>query len=151
MPWAVHQKTKTAVLDEYSFFKQDEDCTGKCYSSANQKIEAAVLLLSHGVAPLFFTTKIWLLESLILFDRQCFVLAMVKNFWVEYLCWPNVQCLGLLIERYAKLGFLGVLGSLDCAGWKLHKGAVMNQWRNIVKEGAPVLRLECVKKDRLGN
>lgn len=49
MPRAVYETIKTAVQEEYSFFKQGEDCTGKKSSSTNQGIVAAILQLSCGV------------------------------------------------------------------------------------------------------
>lgn len=46
------------------------------------------------------------------------------------------------------MGLPGALGSLDCAGWKLHKDAVADQRRTIEKSEVPEIRLECVADDR---
>lgn len=149
MSLAVYVKIKTAVLVKDSLFKQGEDCTGNKSSSTDQRIVAAILQLSHGVAVSFLTTDLWLSESLIYLCRQRFVAAVVEHFGGEYLRWPNEQDLSLLMKRHAKLGSPGALSSLYCAGWKLHREAVAHQRRNIRKAGAPELRFECVADDQL--
>ncbi len=75
--------------------------------------------------------------------------AIVLRFEEEYLTQPTESDIAAILDRHAKLGFPGALGCLDCAGWKLDRGNVSEQRKNIGKSGSPELRLEVVADDRL--
>lgn len=149
MPREIYSRVKAAIVNTDPFFAEGKDCTGKQSCSTDQKMVAAISQLSHGVAAAFLTNELRMSESLIHKSRQRFVSAVCKCFASEYLRLPNVDDLAAIMARHAKIGFPGALGSLDCAGWKLHRGAVAEQRKTIGKSGVPELRLECVADDRL--
>lgn len=63
--------------------------------------------------------------------REVFVQSIVNIFEADYLRRPTEEDAKIIMERHAKLGIPGALGSLDCSGWKLNCGSVADQRRNI--------------------
>lgn len=138
-----------AVCLADSYFTQRRDCTGRKGLSSLQKITAAMRLLAYGASADSLDETLRLAESTALECLERFTVAIRKCFATQYLRSPTLRETETLLIRAEKLGFPGMLGSIDCSkwAWKNCPTAYHGQYKG--KEQIPTITLEAIADDRL--
>lgn len=145
----IYEKVRQSVCAGDDFFVQRTDCCGQQGATTDQKLCAALRLLSSGVAAEATVDYFRMAEPTILETMKRFCRIVSKQFRSEYLRRPTIQDIKSIEKQYAKLGFPACLGCVDCSGWQWANCPVGWQGQYIGKEGKPTLRLEVVSDDSL--
>ena len=109
---------QSAVEGHDDYFIQKRDSAQRLGFSSLQKITVALRMLAYGVTADFMDEYVRMGESTVMESLKKFVKAVVSIFSDEYLRSPNNEDIARLLEVGQSLGFLGMLGSIDCMYWK---------------------------------
>ena len=136
------------VLSMDSFFHQKQDCCGHLRASSDQKLCAALRILSTGAAADTLVDYFRLSETLLLDTMRRFCKTLIAAFGDEYLRRPTASDISSIQRDFAELGFPGCLGAVDCSRWQWNNCPAGYQGQYIGKEGKPCIRLEVVSDDQ---
>uniref|UniRef100_A0A0D3BVE3 DDE Tnp4 domain-containing protein n=1 Tax=Brassica oleracea var. oleracea TaxID=109376 RepID=A0A0D3BVE3_BRAOL len=137
------------LSEEFRFFQQRRDATGRDGLSPLQKCTAAIRLLAYGSAADSVDEYLRLGESTALSCLDNFTEGIIRLFGDEYLRRPTSEDLQRLLDIGEKRGFPGMVGSIDCMHW---------EWKNCPTEwkgqytrgsGKPTIVLEEVASQDL--
>ena len=131
------------------FFTQRCDCTGKRGFTAQQKITAALRLLAYGSAADSLDEFLRMSETTALDCQDHFSEGIVELYAEEYLRSPTEEDMKQVLSRAERLGFPGMMSSIDCCKWewKICPVALQGQFQG--KEGVPTITLEAIADVRL--
>lgn len=130
-------------------FQQKSDAIGTLRASKDQKLLVTLLQLSSGSVFTQFVSYIRLQESTMLESQKSFCKEVIKCFGEEHLRRPSLAELMELSEYYARLGFPGCIGAVDCSGWEWKNCPVASHGQNKGKDCKPMLRVEVISDDKL--
>ncbi|XP_048596481.1 uncharacterized protein LOC125578185 [Brassica napus] len=102
------------LSEEFQFFQQRKDATGRDGLSPLQKCTAAIRLLAYGSAADSVDEYLRLGESTALSCLDNFTDGIIRLFGDEYLRRPTPEDLQRLLDIGEKRGFPGMVGSIDC-------------------------------------
>eukprot|EP00171_Calliarthron_tuberculosum_P003935 IDg3935t1 len=150
MPRSVYEYLRQGGLQaDPEFFSETTDGLGVQSCTTDQKMCAALMLLVDGIA----CAKIWpylkLGNSTAALCRQKFCDATVKGLKGQWLRDPTEQELEKICKEYARLGFPGCVGSLDCASWEWTMCPVAWRRNHVAGKRKPCLRMEAICDDYL--
>lgn len=125
------------------------DCCGLLCASTEQKVFAALRMLANDGSADSIAERSLLGASINMeIVKEVFegVIHSLEGEWVRR---PNESGANKLTEEYARLGFKGCLGCLDCTSLK--RDAYLITWQSMCKEKdkAPTVRLEVICDDYL--
>jgi Plant transposon protein len=149
VPMAVWEVLKEGVLRADRYFYQRKDAAGVLGARTYQKMGAAVRQLSYGIPADACVEYVRLSESTCNESLHRFCRAVVKEFESEWLRLPTVSEIEEIERHYAKLGFPGCIGCVDCASWEWDACPVGWQGADKGKDKKPVCRMEVVIDDFL--
>jgi hypothetical protein len=109
---------KMNVVEEHDdYFIQKRNATGTLGLSCLQKVTVAFRTIANGVAADATDEYMRVGENTALECLRKFVVAIVEVFGPEYLRLPNEHDIARLLAIGESIGFLGMLGSIDCIHW----------------------------------
>ncbi|PXF41507.1 Protein ANTAGONIST OF LIKE HETEROCHROMATIN PROTEIN 1 [Gracilariopsis chorda] len=144
----IYESIRTRLLQNESFFNELSDCCHVNGASTDQKLCAALRQLSSGATADTLVDYFRLSETTLLKILKHFSKAIVQHF-EEYIRRPTHAELLNIEKQYAKLGFPGCIGCVDCSSWEWARCPVGLQGQFIGKEGRPCVRMETVTDDKL--
>ncbi|KAH9111989.1 hypothetical protein LEN26_013342 [Aphanomyces euteiches] len=132
------------LVEADSLLKRRKDATGKCGTTTQQKITAALRILGYGVSADAVDEYCRLAESTAMKYMKLFCAAVVKTYQEHYLRQPSTEDIQRILATNAERGFPGMVGSLDCMHWFWEK--CPRAWSGQVtgKDGKPSIVLEAV-------
>jgi len=113
VPRSVFRRVYEAVKDE-PFFQQRINATGRLQALPLQKVVAAFRVIAYGEAADRADEYVRLSRSTVAQATKLFLEFIVRRWGPTYLRRPNNLELKKMMERNAKRGFPGCMGSLDC-------------------------------------
>lgn len=149
MSRAIYETVRSGLLAQEGYFVEKPDATGLPGATADQKITAAMRMLSLGVAADACVEYTRLGESTIANCLREFCQGVVRQFGAEWLRLPDVDEMKKLSKEFGDLGFPGCLGSVDCASWEWDACPVGWQGQCKGKDKCPTVRMEVVCDDFL--
>ncbi|XP_033134441.1 uncharacterized protein LOC103843165 [Brassica rapa] len=103
-----------ALQENFVFFQQRPDATGRLGHSPLQKCTAAIRLLAYGTGADTVDEYLRLAETSALSCLHNFTDGIIQLFEDEYLRAPTPEDLQRLLDIGEKRGFPGMVGSIDC-------------------------------------
>jgi hypothetical protein len=100
------------------YFRCKPDATGKLGFSSYQKCSAAIRMLAYGVAGDLVDEYMRMSESTYIKSMYNFYRSIITVFGEVYLREPNLKDTQRLLSINEKMGFPGMLGSIDCMHWE---------------------------------
>jgi hypothetical protein len=100
-----------------TYFQQKCDAANRPGFTSLQKVASAMKQLAYGVTSDAFDEYLKMGQNTQLECLRKFCDALVSVYGAEYLRKPTVEDLEQLLEEGERLGFPGMLGSVDCMHW----------------------------------
>lgn len=145
----VYSRVASALVSHYKFFRQLSDCTQRKGFSCNQKITAALRMLSYGICADALDETLAMSETTVLLCLENFCAGVYNCFHEEYLRTPTDSDLKNILRRSSEQGFPGMLGSIDCCKWEWKNCPVGWHGQYEGKEGSPTVTLEAIADSTL--
>jgi hypothetical protein len=120
MPRETYELIRKIVLLEDPYFEQKPNAIGAPGASTDQKMAAALIQLTQGVAADAIVEKVRISESTASVCLKMFCSAVVSVLKDDYLRLPNMDELRRIESEYASLGFLEAIGCCDCVSNGTH-------------------------------
>ncbi|XP_059638681.1 uncharacterized protein LOC132280948 [Cornus florida] len=118
MRFRMRRKLFLCILNDVKayddYFVQKKDVTGRLGLSSIQKITTAVRILTYGCAANHYDEYIKMGESTAIKCLKAFCNAIIVVYAEEYMRPPNETDITRLLEEGEQIGFLYMLGSIDC-------------------------------------
>jgi hypothetical protein len=149
VPKKIWDVLREGICRADNYFRQKRDATGLTGASTEQKMVAAIRQLAYGIPADACVEYVRLSETTCNMSLHRFCQAVVGEFETEYLRLPTVDEIAEIEGHYAKLGFPGCIGCLDCASWEWDACPVGWQGDYKGKDKKPVCRMEVVADDYL--
>lgn len=146
---SIYERIMSQICDHDSYFVQRKDCCGVAGATPDQKICAALRILSSGVSADSLVDYFRLSESTLMLTFKLFCTSIRELYEGTYLRRPTLSDLQNVESQYSKLGFPACIGCVDCSGWEWENCPVALQGQYIGKDGKPTIRMEVVCDDML--
>ena len=137
------------LSENFPFFQQRRDATGRLGLSPLQKCTAAIRMLAYGCAADAVDEYLRLGESTSLSCLSNFTEAVIYLFGDEYLRRPTPEDLQRLLDIGEIRGFPGMVGSIDCMHWEWKNCPTAWKGQYTRGSGKPTIVLEAVASQDL--
>uniref|UniRef100_A0A0D3A0T3 DDE Tnp4 domain-containing protein n=1 Tax=Brassica oleracea var. oleracea TaxID=109376 RepID=A0A0D3A0T3_BRAOL len=137
------------LSENFPFFQQRRDATGRLGLSPLQKCTAAIRMLAYGCAADALDEYLRLGESKTLSCLSNFTEAVIYLFGDEYLRRPTPEDLQRLLDIGEIRGFPGMVGSIDCMHWEWKNCPTAWKGQYTRGSGKPTIVLEAVASQDL--
>ncbi|XP_048599600.1 uncharacterized protein LOC125579783 [Brassica napus] len=137
------------LSENFPFFQQRRDATGRLGLSALQKCTAAIRMLAYGSAVDTVDEYLRLGETTALSCLHNFTDGIIQLFGGEYLRRPTPEDLQRLFDIGEKRGFPGMVGSIDCMHWEWKNCPTAWKGQYARGSGKPTIVLEAVASQDL--
>ncbi|XP_048634317.1 putative nuclease HARBI1 [Brassica napus] len=138
-----------ALQENFVFFQQRQDATGRLGHSPLQKCTAAIRLLAYGTGADTVDEYLRLAETSALLCLHNFTDGIIQLFGDEYLRAPTPDDLQRLLDIGEKRGFPGMIGSIDCMHWEWKNCPTAWKGQYARGSGKPTIVLEAVASQDL--
>ncbi|XP_048600013.1 uncharacterized protein LOC106372888 [Brassica napus] len=138
-----------ALKQNFIFFQQRKDATGRWGLSSLQKCMTAIRLLAYGTAADSVDEYLRLAGTT---EHSClhhFTDAIIQLFGDEYLRRPTKEDLQRLLYIGEQHGFPGMIGSIDCMHWEWKNCPTAWKGQYTRGSGKPTIFLEAVASQDL--
>ncbi|XP_048633966.1 putative nuclease HARBI1 [Brassica napus] len=137
------------LSENFPFFQQRRDATGRLGLSALQKCTAAIRMLAYGSAADTVDEYLRLGETTALSCLRNFTDGIIHLFGGDYLRRPTPEDLQRLLDIGEKRGFPGMVGSIDCMHWEWKNCPTAWKGQYARGSGKPTIVLEAVASQDL--
>ncbi|KAH9080818.1 hypothetical protein Ae201684P_007906 [Aphanomyces euteiches] len=144
VPKAVFHRVCQDVVRTDPRLRRLKDATGKYGASTNQKVTAALRVLSYGITADAVDEYCRIAESTAMICVKRYCKAIVETYESQYLRSPNADDISSILNMNAQCGFPGMLGSLVCMHWFWDKCPRAWAGQSTGKDGKTLLVLEAV-------
>ncbi|KAK1669836.1 hypothetical protein QYE76_057995 [Lolium multiflorum] len=110
-------KIVQGVREYHTYFMAKKDCTCLWGFTSIQKCTAAMRCLAYGAPPDTSNDYLRMTESTCTESFYRFCRAVIAVFAKDYLRAPRADDTARILQKNAAIGFLGMLGSIDCMHW----------------------------------
>jgi len=138
-----------ALKQNFIFFQQRKDATGRWGLSSLQKCTAAIRLLAYGTAADSVDEYLRLADTTAHSCLHHFTDAVIQLFGNEYLRRPTKADLQRLLYIGEQRGFPGMVGSIDCMHWEWKNCPTAWKGQYTRGSGKPTIVLEAVASQDL--
>ncbi|XP_048637581.1 putative nuclease HARBI1 [Brassica napus] len=146
---AVFMRIVDRLSENFQFFQQRRDATGRLGLSPLQKCTAAIRMLAYGCAADAVDEYLRLGESTALSCLSNFTEGVISLFGEEYLRRPTPEDLQRLLDIGEIRGFPGMVGSIDCMHWEWKNCPTAWKGQYTRGSGKPTIVLEAVASQDL--
>ncbi|WZZ39800.1 hypothetical protein YC2023_036059 [Brassica napus] len=137
------------LSENFPFFQQRKDATGRLGLSPLQKCTAALRMLAYGCAADAVDKYLRLGQSTTLSCLSNFTEGVIQLFGDEYLRRPTPEDLQRLLDIGEIRGFPGMIGSIDCMHWEWKNCPTAWKGQYTRGSGKPTIVLEAVASEDL--
>uniref|UniRef100_A0A0D3CX87 TF-B3 domain-containing protein n=1 Tax=Brassica oleracea var. oleracea TaxID=109376 RepID=A0A0D3CX87_BRAOL len=138
-----------ALQENFVFFQQRPDATGRLGHSPLQKYTAATRLLAYGTGADTVDEYLRLAETSALLCLHNFTDGIIQLFGDKYLRRPTPDDLQRLLDIGEKQRFPGMIGSIDCMHWEWKNCPTAWKGQYARGSGKPTIVLEAVASQDL--
>eukprot|EP00918_Siedleckia_nematoides_P039555 GHVU01086039.1.p1 GENE.GHVU01086039.1~~GHVU01086039.1.p1 ORF type:complete len:436 (+),score=47.89 GHVU01086039.1:157-1464(+) len=143
------QRLVNACVEGDDYFRQKPDAIGVMGLSPEQKVVAAVRMMTYGVCADAVDEYVRIAETTANESFHRFVHAVVATFQEEYLRSPTPQDVQRHLSLNKERGFPGMFGSLDCTHWEWKNCPVALQGQYQDRGGTRSMIMEAVATEDL--
>ncbi|PXF42407.1 hypothetical protein BWQ96_07848 [Gracilariopsis chorda] len=146
MPRMVYTNILKGALVESDYFRKlmQPNAVGKLGISPLVKVICALRQISHDIPSDLAEDMCDVSETTASLCLDEFCKAVESHFRAKYLQDPTDEDLIRTERQFARVGFPGCIGCVDCGGWEWKSCPKALQGVMIGKEGKPTLRMELI-------